>query len=309
MLAGFPKRLGRGARIRRDARRTDAPEDSRGRPRGNRNAMGRTIGIPVCLAAGMGKIPGGNGLPGWCRRRGWLCLGRTCGFGFAGRNVAANKSVVQHRWAVMNRTAEAAQELSCNPKLANTVNRWAGMRNRRQVVEFSDCLLARNAGLRLQENNGQAWPEVVFSFLGANGGSKSSGFGGRRRPGNFPTCGTGVRVGEPSKTRWGTRTRELVSSATGIGWDVCRLETGNATSVLGHGSVLGVGTGGRRLGDSRPPKATPCQTCASNVSGRRPGSLSLATLLSGPVESGTIFRGHEEKEQNRNCDKPLLSNK
>lgn len=199
------------------------------------------------------------------------------------------------RWAVMNRTAEAAQELSCNPKLANTVNCWAGMRNRRQVVEFSDCLLARNAGLRLQENNGQAWPEVVLSFLGANGGSESSGFGGRRR--NFPTCGTGVRVGEPSKTRWGTRTRELVSSATGIGWDVCRLETGNATSVLGHGSVLGVGTGGRRLGDSRPPKATACQTCASNVSGRRPGSLSLATL--GALRTGLGRYSGAMKKKNR----------
>lgn len=52
----------------------------------------------------------------------------------------------------------------------------------------------------------------------------------------------------------------------------------------------------------------------------RPVKLAPATFLAGaqvlsplqpcsPDRSRTIFRGHEEKEQNRNCDKPLLSNK
>jgi hypothetical protein len=94
------------------------------------------------------------------------------------------------------------------------------MRNRRQVVEFSDCLLARNAGLRLQENNRRASSEIVFNFwgptAGSNGGSSECwSFGGRRL--NFPTSRTGVRVGGTFKTRWGTQTRELVSSANGIG--------------------------------------------------------------------------------------------
>lgn len=58
MLAGFPKRLGRRARkVRWDARRTDAPEDSRGRPRGNKNAMGKAIS-PSAWQLGWGKHQG-----------------------------------------------------------------------------------------------------------------------------------------------------------------------------------------------------------------------------------------------------------
>lgn len=124
-----------------------------------------------------------------------------------------------------------------------------------------------NADLRLQENNGRAWPEVRSSsaFLGANGGSRA---GASAVDGAiFRQVAQGSVWGEPSKTRWGTRTRELLSSATAIGCDVL-------SSRDGERDLGPWGRGGNR-GSSRPPKATACQTCASNVAGRR-----LAQVLS-----------------------------
>lgn len=135
------------------------------------------------------------------------------------------------------------------------------------------------------------------AFLGANGGSKSWSSGGRQR--NFPTCGAGVRVGEPSKTRWGTRTRELVSSATGIGWHVLSSRDGERDlGPWGRECVGGWEQGVIDLGDSRPPKATACQTCASNVSGRRPGSLSPLQPCS-PDRSNLGRYSGARKEKNR----------
>lgn len=114
---------------------------------------------------------------------------------------------------------------------------------------------------------GRRGPEVVFSFFG--GQRRQQKLELRRLTTQFSDLWHRVRVGEPSKTRWGTRTRELVSSATGIGWHVCRLETGNATSVLGDGSVLGGGNRGSSTWETRDHQKP------------RPVKLAPATFLAG----------------------------
>lgn len=146
------------------------------------------------------------------------------------------------------------------------------------------------------------------AFLGANGGSKSWSFGGRQR--NFPTCGTGVRVGKLQRhagarehVNWSRQPRALAGMFV-----VSR--RGTRPRSLGTGVCWGVGTGGHRLGRLETTKSHGLSNLRQQRFWQAPRfSLSLATLLSGPVESGALFRGHEEKEQNRNCDKPLLSNK
>lgn len=232
----------------------------------------------------------------------------TCVFSFAGRNVAVNKSC-STRWTAMNRTAEAAQELSCNPKLANTVNRWAGMRNRRQVVEFSDCLLARNAGLRLQR---EQWAGVAGGRLQLFWGPTAAAKAGASAVDNAifrPVAQGSVwgnlqrHAGAREHVNWSRQPRALAGMFV-----VSR--RGTRPRSLGTGVCWGVGTGGHRLGRLETTKSHGLSNLRQQRFWQAPRfSLSLATLLSGPVESGALFRGHEEKEQNRNCDKPLLSNK
>lgn len=307
MLAGFPKRLGRRARkVRWDARRTDAPEDSRGRPRGNKNAMGKAIS-PSAWQLGWGKHQGKMAyLAGVGAEAGFALVDLR--FGFAGRNVVVNKSC-STRWAAMNRTAEAAQELSCNPKLANTVNRWAGMRNRRQVVEFSDCLLARNAGLRLQRKQ---WAGVAGGRLQLFWGPTAAAKAGASAVDNAifrPVAQGSVwgnlqrHAGAREHVNWSRQPRALAGMFVVSG-------RGTRPRSLGTGVCWGGGNRGSSTWETRDhQKPRPVKLAPATFWQAPRFSLSLATLLSGPVESGTLFWGHEEKEQNRNCDKPLLSNK
>lgn len=149
-----------------------------------------------------------------------------------------------------------------------------------------------NAGLRLQENNGRAWPEVRSSsaFLGANDGSRAGA----------SAVDDAIFRQVAQGSVWGNLqrhdgAREHVNCSRQP-WPLaamfCRLETGNVTSVLGDG----VGTGGRRDHQKpRPVKLAPATLLAD--AWPRFSLPCNPALRTGPVESGARFRGHEEKNR------------
>jgi len=182
------------------------------------------------------------------------------------------------------------------------------MRNRRQVVEFSDCLLARNAGVRLQEHNGRASSEFVFKFWGPTAGSNRAS---AVDDALFRQSRTGVRVGDPSRHAGAREHVNWSRQPTVLAGMFVVSRRGTGPRSLGMDGCWGWEQGVADLAwdssrDQEKPQPVKLAPATFLADGR---VLSLATLLSGPIESGMLFRDHwkrHEKKQNRNCDKPLL---